>query len=126
MKLSFLIRSFVAGIALSLFSQSSTRAAPQAPTITVSGNTLLADGRPRLPGGVNIVGLVRPRPSPVGAGPIFERAATHFGPAELAAARSFGANVVLVRVSEPALDPLSPDYVPEYVDRVVTGVQLDR
>ena len=122
MKLSFLMRSFVASIALSLVSQSSTRAASQAPTIAVSGNTLLADSRPWLPGGVNIVGLVRRRPSPVGAGPVFERVATHFGPAELAAARSFGANVVLVQVSEPALDPLSPDYVPEYVDRVVAGV----
>lgn len=129
MKLSIPLRSLAATVALTLVTQpagwaASPAPATPAPTISVSGNTLLANGRPWLPGGVNIVGLVRARPSPAGAGPVFDRAAAHFGPEELAAARSLGANVVLVQVSEPALDPVSPDYVPEYLDRVVAGIRL--
>lgn len=122
MKRSIAVRTFAAAAVLSLGVHLQGWAAPWPPAVTVSGNTLLADKQPWVSGGVNITGLVRAQLSTVGSS-LFNRNPAYFGPTELAAARAYGANTVRLQLSEPALDPQSPHYVPTYLGRVVEGVR---
>jgi hypothetical protein len=89
--------------------------------ITVSGNQLLRGGRPFVPRGVTLVGEL----SPTSTGTAGE-AQTHYGPAELSAARSWGVDTLRFQVSQPGLDPQDPAYSTAYVDRVKAAVQLAR
>lgn len=118
------ITALLASLALTLPAPASCApAAAGPPVITVAGNALLADGRPWVPGGVNIIGLLRPRPSGVGASRMFDRAWAEFSPRVLAAAKAYGANVVRYQVSQPALDPESPGFVQGYRDHVAEAVR---
>ena len=91
--------------------------------IEIAGGRLLRDGAPWLAKGVTVVGLLPPAPSPY---PAYAAAAAHWGPAELAAIRAFGADTIRLQVSQPGLDPRSPAYVPAYLARVVSAGRLVR
>jgi hypothetical protein len=102
-------------------------AAPTTPDagVTVIGNRLLRDGRPWLPRGFNMVGLLTPDwcPRPVGVA-----AREHFGAEQLAAARSWGADALRFQVSQRGLaDPAigQADRI-AYRDSVLDGVALAR
>jgi endoglucanase len=92
-------------------------------TISVAGNNLIANGKPWVPHGVNVIGLVAPRPSPF---PRYAVAAGRWGPAEIAAIKAYGADLVRFQVSQPGLDPQSPLYTPAYPGRIVAAVNAVR
>ena len=92
----------------------------------VDGAQLLRDGKPFLPRGFNMVGVLAPDgctnpPS------VPRNARNAFGQAELLAARdAWSANTVRFQVSQGGLDPQDPMFRQSYVDRVKAGVQLAR
>ncbi|RKG71780.1 carbohydrate-binding protein [Corallococcus sp. CA054B] len=92
----------------------------------VDGKQLVRDGKPFLPRGFNMVGVLAPdgcaNPSNVP-----RNARNAFGQAELLAARdAWAANTVRFQVSQAGLDPQDPLFRQSYVDRVKAGVQLAR
>jgi hypothetical protein len=99
------------------------QSAAAAGLVDVSGRSLLRDGRPWVPHGVTVVGLLPPSPSKF---PIYAEAQKHWGPAELNAIRAYGANVIRFQVSQPGLDPESPIYSPEYLQRLRQAVEEAR
>jgi chitodextrinase len=93
--------------------------------VTVAGNRLLRDGEPFVPRGFNSIGLLAPPWCQAGAA---VTAAAHFGVAELAAARAWGANTLRFQVSQrgladPAVAQADRD---SYLARVESGVALAR
>jgi hypothetical protein len=100
-------------------------AAAAATGVTVSGNLLLKDGEPFLPRGFNMIGLLTPAWCDRTTG---IAARDHFGTAELAAAKAWGANTLRFQVSQRGLsDPtLSEADRQAYVQRIVDGVALAR
>ena len=95
------------------------------PGVTVDGNRLLRDGEPWLPRGFNMVGLLTPAWCDRAVG---IAAREHFGPAEFAAARDWGADVLRFQVSQRGLaDPTLPEADRSaYRDAVLGGVAQAR
>lgn len=95
------------------------------PSITISGTRFLNHGKPWLAGGVNLRSIEWAT-SNAGKYPHAERqfveAARHFGPKEIDAIRTYGANTVRLQVSQAGLDPRSPEYVRGYLKRIVKQV----
>ena len=93
--------------------------------LRVDGNQLSRDGYDFLPRGFNMIGLLAPAWCKTGQGPL---AASHFGQAELDAAKGWNANTLRFQVSQRGLsDPaLSQEVRDTYLQRVVDGVQLAR
>jgi hypothetical protein len=93
--------------------------------VTVDGPRLLRDGKPFVPRGFNLIGLLTPDWCSRRAG---IAAREHFGEAELYAAHRWGANTLRFQVSQRGLgDPsLSEAARAAYRDRVVAGVALAR
>jgi endoglucanase len=89
-------------------------AAAAAPTVTVSGVHLMRNGQVWLPKGVSMVGSLTCDKAP--------DSYTHWGTAELTAAKSFGADVMRFQASQPYLDPQSSLYQPAYLDRIKSMV----
>jgi cellulase (glycosyl hydrolase family 5) len=107
---------------LSLAAATSAAAAGP-PAITVSGSHLLEDGRPWIPRGVQIVGLVAPDTQLAGK---YVAAHAHYSANELALAQADGADVIRFQVSQFGLDPLGSYFSPAYVDEVANAVQTAR
>jgi len=96
-------------------------------TVSVANGRLFHDGEPWIPQGVVIVGRLLPK-KPHGD-THFEpliTAAENFGPAELEGVRKFGADLIRLQVSQPALNPSSNLFDPDYINYVVSGVTLAR
>jgi hypothetical protein len=91
--------------------------------ISVQGTKILRDGKPWVAKGVTIVGIVAPQ-NQLG-GPYVE-AHRFFGPAELDAAKLFGADVVRFQVSQGGTDPQSRIYSEAYVQEVQSAITLAR
>ena len=85
------------------------------PGIRVQGASLLDNGVPWVPRGVQIVGLVAPPPALVGK---YIAAGQHFGLAELQAAVAEHADIIRFQVSEFGIDPQGPLYSAAYVQSV--------
>lgn len=94
-----------------------------APTITVSGNHLLANGRPFQVRGVTMIAFIAPRPHLHGKEmPAYE----HFGRQELLEAKAFGANTIRYTVSLGALSENSSWYDPQYLTALQAAVKMTR
>jgi hypothetical protein len=94
-----------------------------APAITVSGNQLLADGRPFVVHGVTIIGFLAPPPR------LREKALLaykHFGRQELLQAKAFGANTIRYTISLGALAPHSTWYDPQYLTALTAAIKMTR
>lgn len=91
--------------------------------VFILGPTLIRDGTPWTPKGLQIDGFVVPV---FVASHQYAEAYTHYGTAELMAARSWGADLLRFQVSQPGLDPQSNVYRPEFVRHVIKGVSLAR
>lgn len=98
-------------------------AAAEPPVIMVSGSHLLEDGRPWIPRGVQIVGLVAPDDLLSGK---YVAAHAHYSADELTRAQADGADLIRFQVSQYGLDPLGSYYSPAYVDEVVQAVRTAR
>jgi hypothetical protein len=91
--------------------------------VSVRGAQLLLRGRPFVPRGVQIVGLVAPN------GDLQARDALahhHFGQSELRTAISYHVNTIRFQVSQFGLDPKDPLYSRAYVAEVIHAVRLAR
>ncbi|KUR78739.1 glycoside hydrolase family 5 protein [Novosphingobium sp. Fuku2-ISO-50] len=89
---------------------------------------LIRDGRPWQMRGVGISGVVTPvrqlnRPF---IGIRLHEAHDGFGPQLPGKVRAFGADTVVIKVSQPGLDPAHPIHDPAYRDRVVNAIRLFR
>ena len=95
--------------------------------VSVVHGQLQRDGRLWTPKGVVIVGRLLPKKLHGDAQfePLIS-AAANFGGQELAGAKSFGVDLIRFQVSQPALNPLSTLYDPDYADYVVSAVKLAR
>jgi fibronectin type 3 domain-containing protein len=93
--------------------------------LRVSGNQLTRNGYDFLPRGFNMIGLLAPAWCVTGQGPA---AASHFGQAELDAAKDWNANTLRFQVSQRGLaDPsIAQTARDAYLQRVIDGVQLAR
>ena len=93
--------------------------------LRVTGNQLTRNGYDFLPRGFNMIGLLAPDWCVTGQGPL---AASHFGQAELDAAKDWNANTLRFQVSQRGLaDPAIAQTTRDtYLQRVVDGVQLAR
>jgi len=89
--------------------------------LRVEGNRLVADGKPFITRGVQIVGFVAPQRL---LQPIYARARERFGAEQFQAAKDFGANLIRFQVSQPGLDPKSPDYDAVYERELRAAVQM--
>ena len=96
---------------------------PAVPGIRVQGASLLDNGVPWVPRGVQIVGLVAPPSALAGK---YVAAGQHFGPAELQAAVANHADTIRFQVSEFGIDPQGPLYSPAYVRSVQSAVEEAR
>ena len=96
---------------------------PAVPGIRVQGASLLNNGVPWVPRGVQIVGLVAPPPALVGK---YIAAGQHFGLAELQAAVAEHADMIRFQVSEFGIDPQGPLYSAAYVQSVQAAVEEAR
>ncbi len=96
---------------------------PAVPGIRVQGASLLDNGVPWVPRGVQIVGLVAPPPALVGK---YIAAGQHFGLAELQAAVAEHADMIRFQVSEFGIDPQGPLYSPAYVQSVQAAIEEAR
>jgi hypothetical protein len=101
------------------------KAAPGATGITVSGTHFYLDGHLFVPRGLSMVGLLKPPWCFYGRG---REARLHYGEAEFAAARQWGANTLRLQVSQRGLaDPsIEPAQRQAYLNRVTDGVALAR
>lgn len=84
----------------------------QAGGIHAKGAHLVSNDSTFVVKGVQIVGFVAPSRLLSGQ---YAAARAHFGPTELAAAKSFGANLLRFQVSQVGLDPKSTQYSAAYV-----------
>jgi len=96
---------------------------PAVPGVRVQGATLLDNGVPWVPRGVQIVGLVAPPSALAGK---YIAAGQHFGPAELQAAVAEHADTIRFQVSQFGIDPQGPLYSPAYVQSVRSAVEQAR
>src|SRR4051794_11617959 len=96
-----------------------------APTggVRVAGGHLERDGVPWVPRGATFLAVLAPDGV---SHPLTNKAASWWGPDELAAARSWGMDVIRFQVSERGLDPQDTWHTAAYVDRVVSAVNLAR
>ncbi len=119
----------VLSLALALGQVPSTfaRAAPPAPAaassgVRVAGTALTLGGKPFMPQGLTLVGLLSPDLSnAVGAA-----AAAHLGQPEMTAAAGWHANTIRFQVSQRGMDPQDPLHTAAYDARVRAGVALAR
>ena len=96
----------------------------EASEVSVSGADFLLDGKPWIAEGVVLVGLLAPgenfrRPS-------YAKAYRDFNVGLLDDIREFGADLIRLKASEPALDPQSPSYQKDYPQEVVAMVRQVR
>jgi hypothetical protein len=98
-------------------------ACPNGACVSVSGASLLRDGQPWVPKGVQLVGFVAPPQALRGE---YVAAHAHFGQAEMDAAKRYGADLIRFQISHPGLDASSALYSTSYVDSVVNAVRLAR
>jgi hypothetical protein len=91
--------------------------------ISVQGNKFLRDGKPWIARGVTIVGVVAPEKSLRGP---YVQAHKFFGPAELDAAKQYGADLIRFQVSQAGSNKLSGIYSDDYLDAVKSAVALAR
>ena len=93
--------------------------------VTVRGGALLRDGAPWLPKGFTVAGLLA-WPGAESVPDAYRRAAAAWGPAELAAARRFGADTLRIQIARAPLDPSGGVAVPAYLDHVAAAVAQAR
>lgn len=95
--------------------------------VDISGTHFTLNGNPWLPKGLQIRGFIARRD--------FEKshergvdynARINYGPAELAAAKNFGADELRFQVSQPALDPQNPLYDADYVRNMEEAIKSAR
>lgn len=98
-------------------------AAPVSDAISVSGTTILKGGKPWVPKGVVVDGLVVPAGAARGA---YIGVRARFGENELDAISNFGADLIRFQVSQAGAAPQSNIYSSAYVDEVVRGVHMAR
>jgi Cellulase (glycosyl hydrolase family 5) len=102
---------------------------PQGTHVSVSGNSLLLNGRKWVPQGVQFLGLLSPTPTPKACASNTGPAYAHLGQAGLDAAHSWDADVVRYQVSQYALSAtdfsLSPGQM-AYLARVKNTVAMAR
>lgn len=91
--------------------------------IDVSGTELIRNGRPWVPKGVVVTGLVAPKAALL---PRYRPASEHYGPRELDAIAGYGADLVRFQVSQAGNDPQSPIFSANYSSSVVQAVALAR
>ena len=84
--------------------------------VTVSGGNFLLNGAVWVPKGVSMIGALTKGSA--------LNAYSHWGDAELKAAKSYGADAMRFQVSEPALDPQSSEYSASYLPRVESMANL--
>ena len=96
---------------------------PAVPGIRVQGASLLNNGVPWVPRGVQIVGLVAPPSALAGK---YVAAGQNFGPAELQAAVAEHADLIRFQVSEFGVDPQGPLYSAAYVRSIHDAVEEAR
>jgi endoglucanase len=126
MRLAAVLAGLLLGTAASIVPDATLAAStcpPEGGCIEVSGTTLLRDGKPWVPKGVEIAGFVAPLQVLKGE---YLRAHEHFGQAELDAAKSYGADLIRFQLSHPGLDPQSSLHSKAYVDSVLDAVKLAR
>ena len=87
--------------------------------VHVSGTTLLRDGAPWTPHGLNMIAFVAP---PAAQSGVFLQAYQHYSPAELSSLRTWGADTVRFQVSQPGLDPQNALYTQTFLDQVHAAV----
>lgn len=124
--LGLLLGALWGGAVPSAFARSPHRKAaqlPAAPGVRVDGSSLLDNGVPWVPRGVQVVGLVAPPSALSGK---YVAAGAHFGRSELAVAVADHADLIRFQVSEFGLDPQSSMYSPAYVTEVRDAVQQAR
>ncbi|MDR3518747.1 MAG: cellulase family glycosylhydrolase [Azospirillaceae bacterium] len=112
----------VYALAIGLPAVLSSRA--EAQDVILRGRDFYLDGRPWLPKGVDVEAFNRPAVIP--SAPKWMNDAGHlqgrhwWGASEIAALKSvFGATIVRITVSQPALDPQSSIYDPKYPDELL-------
>ncbi len=95
-----------------------------ASNITIQGKTFYKDGNPWLPKGIQVEAFNRPATIPSAASGMNQAAAkarSYWGAAEINAIKKvFGADTVRFQISQPALDPQSPIYDPNYLAELLT------
>lgn len=118
------LKSLIMLCFMSVFASPALAPAAATAAITVSGTTLLRDGKPWIPKGVVLVGRVAPaadtRPG------AYAEARARFGDQELNDIARYGADLIRFQVSQGGSDPKSSIYSPAYVDEVVKAVRMAR
>lgn len=95
--------------------------------VDVSGLHMTLNGQPWLSRGVILQGFVRPLAALESANvPARLTARQNYGAAELAAVRAFDADTIRFQIGQPALDPNSSLYDPDYLNQVVTAITQAR
>lgn len=100
--------------------------------VGVSGNQMTLNGSPWLSRGVVIQGYVRPLALLQAEAPTDMEAASllnarmNYNSSELAAIRAYHADTIRFQISQPALDPTSSLYDPQYFNDVVTAMKEAR
>jgi hypothetical protein len=91
--------------------------------VRVTGATFTLDGQPFVARGFNLIGVLPPDNCATTNAPRAVAAREHFGPAELAAARTrWHATTVRFQVSQSGLDPVNPLHSASYVERIKRAV----
>lgn len=97
---------------------------PQAASgLRVQANLLLLDGSPYVSGGFNMIGVLSPPGCADRAG---ITARSHFGAAEMKAARSWGATMLRFQVSQPGLSTADAADLSTYLTEIEDSVALAR
>jgi endoglucanase len=100
--------------------------------VGVSGNQMTLDGSPWLSRGVVLQGFIRPlallkteAPTDTQAASLL-KAQLSYGPAELVDIHAYHADTIRFQISQPALDPNSALYDPQYFNDVVSAIKAAR
>jgi hypothetical protein len=117
-------RTFLAHIAVALMLLWPVCVSAANGAITVSGTTILRDGKPWIPKGVVLVGRVAPAAYTKG-GP-YAVARAKFSDQELTDIARYGADLIRFQVSQGGSDPRSAIYSPTYVDEMEKAVRMAR
>lgn len=95
--------------------------------VDVSGVHMTLNGSPWLSRGVSLQGFVRPMAALQADNvPARLNARMNYGAAELTAIQAYGADTIRFQIGQPALDPSSSLYDPDYLKQVVTAVTQAR
>ena len=98
-----------------------------AQAVGVSGTHMTLDGQPWMSRGVVLQAFVRPLAAlQTSTQTQVLHARLNYGAAELAAIHSFHADTIRFQIGQPALDPASPLYDPDYFNDVVSAIRQAR